>query len=66
METIGGTGGAKESRKTRSRYMEMNDLGPLTQNDVTADGGSDKAHPDNGSEKAILQTKTVEISYGRA
>jgi hypothetical protein len=63
LETIGGTGGVKESRKTRSQYMEMRDLSPTTNNDITADGSSDKAHPDNGSEKAILQTKTVEISY---
>lgn len=63
LETIGGTGGIKESRKTRSQYMEMHDLSPTTNNDITADGSSDKAHPDNGSEKAILQTKTAEVHY---
>jgi hypothetical protein len=63
IQTIGGTGG-KESRRVRSYYMEMEDLSPSTEAQVTTDAASDKeAQPDNGSEKAILQTKTVEVRY---
>jgi hypothetical protein len=64
LETIGGTN--KESRKARNHYMEMHDLhdlSPTTRNDIGTDENMDRAQNDNGSEKAILQTKTVEISY---
>lgn len=61
IQTIGGTG--KDSRRARSQYMEMRDLSPTSKAQVTTDEASDKAQPDNGSEKAILQTKTVEVHY---
>ncbi|KAG9258803.1 uncharacterized protein F5Z01DRAFT_4344 [Emericellopsis atlantica] len=64
LETIGGTN--KETRKARSRYMEMDDmhdLSPTTRNDIGTDDNVDRVHNDNGSDKAILQTKTVEVSY---
>lgn len=62
LETIGGTGSKGGTRKARSQYMEMADLSPMTSNKISADD-SDKPQPDNGSEKAILQTKTVEVHY---
>ena len=63
LETIGGTGSKQQTtRKARSQYMEMHDLSPMTSNKISAED-SDKAQPDNGSEKAILQTKTVEVHY---
>jgi hypothetical protein len=67
LETFGGSG-VKDSRKGKSMYgdMELGDMHNQMRNDISGgndDDNSDKAQPDNGSEKAILQTRTVEVRF---
>ncbi len=77
--TIGGVATGPRSRKLRSQYenfdddneMEIfesaskdSDNGKNQSSTVTVDG-SGAAQPDNGSEKAILQTTTFTVQYDR-